>query len=61
MKVGGESYATAAPGAPLENRRIGLLPEEADLVAAELDQLVQYPAGLGASTDPAEILSGLSC
>ena len=28
MKVGGESYATAALGAPLENRRIGLFPEE---------------------------------
>jgi len=31
------------------------------LVAAELDQRVQYPAGLGAGTDPAEIPPGLSC
>jgi hypothetical protein len=35
VKVGGESYATAAHGAPLENRRIGLFPEEeADPAAA---------------------------
>ena len=35
MKVGGESYARSAAGAPLENRRIGLFPEEeADPAAA---------------------------
>ena len=61
MKVGGESHATAAPDAPLENRRIGLFPEEEADPAAALDQLVQYSAGLGASTGPAEIPPGLSC
>ena len=59
MKVGGERYATAAPGAPLENRRIRLFPEEeADLVGRDLQTGGLPGAGL-ARTGRSHLIASL--